>query len=102
MCLACWEIEGKPWERSEKVEQWRKPFDAAPSFGPLHIVVDDWNLDDENIRSCLSDTECTPDEIALCRALLDMTYGERWATAILSQWPAFDPSDPYAESSLRA
>jgi hypothetical protein len=49
-------------------------------FGPLHIAIEDWNLDDDNIAFCLKESEGHPDhEIAL--ALSRMSLPER-ATAL--------------------
>jgi len=94
MCLGCWEKEGKPFEWTENVRRWREPFATADEFGPLHIVVSDWNLDDEEIQYCFERASDTS-ERDLCAALLAMSTGERWATAILAQYPDFTV-DQYA------
>jgi hypothetical protein len=94
MCLSCWEKEGRPWEATDTARLWSEAFAEADPFGPLHVVVDDWNLDDENIQSCLDQTDPEPSEIErdLCLKLLEMTEGERWACAILADFPNFDPA----------
>jgi len=90
MCLGCWEDSGRPWLLTETVTRWAPVFSNADPFGPLHIVVEDWNLDDENIKYCRDKTHDLLEK-ALCSELLDMSEGERWATAILAEDPNFDP-----------
>jgi hypothetical protein len=89
--MGCWEEDGRPWEKTELAVKWARTFSEA-SCGPLHVVVDDWNLDDSNIASCRSYAETSAVERELCDALLSMSEGERYATAILADDPAFDPA----------
>ena len=91
MCLGCWERSGKPWLVTPAVDEWAPRFAEADPFGALHIVVDDWNLDDGSLRWCLDNAEEMADR-DLMTALLAMTRPERWAVAILADNPAFDPS----------
>ncbi len=44
--------------------------DDANSFGPLHIVVGDGNLEDEHIEFCLEQPGITPEEETLAEDLL--------------------------------
>jgi hypothetical protein len=92
MCLSCWDLEGRPFERTERAAVNAEAFAAADEFGPLHIIVSDWNLDDEDIQFCLKRSDLSASDRGLCEALLSMTEGERWATAILAENPNFDPS----------
>lgn len=87
MCLNCWEEEGKPYKVTDAVREWAPKFGAADEFGALHIVVSDWNLEDENLEFCKNYEGVTPDEVALMEAMQRMTWEERWATAILGQYP---------------
>lgn len=89
MCLGCWEEEGKPFAVTDAVRAWAPKFREADPFGALHIVVEDWNLDDENIAYCRRRADA--DETALLDALQSMSEGERWATAILAEQPDFRP-----------
>lgn len=89
MCLGCWESEGRPFAITDAVREWAPKFEAANPFGALHIVVDDWNLDDGNLEVCRADAD--PSEIELIDALQRMTWEERWATAILAEDPDFNP-----------
>ena len=88
--MGCWEDEGRPWLASELAKQWAPAFAAANHFGALHIVVEDWNLDDDDIAFCRAST-VDPADIALADALQKMSVPERWACAILSEEPAFSP-----------
>jgi hypothetical protein len=91
MCMGCWRDEGCPWLLTPAVEKWAPVFRETDPFGDCHIVIDDWNLSDGDIHSCLERTQ-DPAEKALCKALLAMSAGERWATAILADRPGFRPA----------
>ena len=73
------------------MDKWAPVFEAVDHYGAMHIVVDDWNLDDENIEFCMSDARLTDQEKSLALALLSMSEGQRWATAIRSEQPEFHP-----------
>ena len=90
MCLNCWDEEGRPYKVTDAVRQWAPRFAQTDEFGPLHIVVSDWNLEDDNINFCRKQKPSDA-EMALLNALAAMTLEERWATAILAQEPDFDP-----------
>jgi len=100
MSLTTWKEDGRPFTVTGRVRAAIPQWQEADPFGDLHIVVEDHNLDDEDIRRCLEVTipagQNKPRDIALCVALLKMTKGERWAVAILSENPGFNPDD-YAE-----
>ncbi len=78
---------------------------AAPLFrdadpcGDLHIVVCDWNLDDSSIKFCQGVAE-HPDDLELCRRLLDVSMPERWAIAITAESPVFDPKTYQSEEDV--
>ena len=54
-----------------------RDFLNADPFGALHIVVDDGNLEDKHILSCLEDPEITQSEIRLAYDLLAISVEER-------------------------
>lgn len=97
MCLGCWEEEGRPFKITEAVKTWAPVFGETNHYGAMHIVVDDWNLEDYNLESCRTYDGVTPREIELIDAMQAMTWEERWATAILADEPEFDPTT-YARS----
>lgn len=100
MCEMCWGEYGKPDIVNEKTETAlalvHQVYEAigGGAGGNLHIVLDDWNLEDEHIYSCLSgcgevesyfggqkfDTTPTIIERACGGAFLDMTLRERAST----------------------
>lgn len=56
--------------------------------GGLHIVLDDWNIEDEQIEWCLDNEHpLTPVEDECARLLLGMTFDQRAAT--LARWYGF-------------
>ena len=91
MCLGCYEREGSPRVVNEKTvaaaDAVGKVYEYSSVGGNAHIVLDDWNLDDHNIRWCLdvaiaensegdSDEKLAVEREALER-LLALTYEER-------------------------
>lgn len=52
MCCGCWEEYGKPQINDGQVQAaallvWHLEREGIPSLGPLHIHIDDWNIEDE-------------------------------------------------------
>lgn len=91
MCLGCWEDEGRPFNVTNAVKTWTPKFAEADEFGPLHIVVGDWNLDDGSLEFCRNLDDADDAEKALIDAMQAMSWEERWAVAILASYPDFDP-----------
>lgn len=91
MCLGCYEREGSPQIVNEKTVAAAaavgKVYEYSSVGGNAHIVLDDWNLDDHNIRWCIDvaiaeNSDGDPDEqLAVEREalerLLALTHGER-------------------------
>jgi hypothetical protein len=92
MCLACWEEEGRPFKVTEAVKRWAPVFAETNGFGAMHVVIEDWNLEDGNLEFCRACDGVTPREIELIDAIQAMTWEERWATAILAEDPGFTTS----------
>ncbi len=89
MCLGCWKAEGRPFKVTDAVRSLAPRFGAADPSGPLHVVRDDWNLDDDNLASCMADADASDDEKALMADMLKISWEERWAVAILGDYPDF-------------
>lgn len=59
MCLNCWEEAGSPTELPENADELIQLIkelyatEKGGTGGPLHIVLDDWNLEDDNIEWCM-------------------------------------------------
>lgn len=77
MCYGCWIDEGKPSNVTPSVLKAAPMIQEADEFGAMHIVVSDWNLEDDNVRFCLAEARLTPEERILGSLLLDMPYIER-------------------------
>ena len=56
MCYGCWEEYGKPQIDNEKVREaveWvREVYEYHSAGGGLHIILDDFNIEDEHIELC--------------------------------------------------
>lgn len=56
MCYACWTKLGRPAAVTPKIiaaaELVDDLYGLAPVGGNLHIVTDDWNIEDDHVRSC--------------------------------------------------
>jgi hypothetical protein len=76
---------------TDTVREWAPKFAEVNHLGAMHIVVEEWNLEDGHIKFCRNQIDATQAEIDLCNALQAMTWEERWATAITSEDSAFDP-----------
>lgn len=95
MCEGCWVEMGSPQivtDKTKRVAELVGQLYAMPGGGVggnLHIVTDDWNLEDEHIAYC-AETVATPDrayryddpaqlavEAEICALMKDMTEAER-------------------------
>lgn len=69
MCLSCWKEAGSPTELPENVDELIQLIkelyatEMGGAGGPLHIVLDDWNLEDDNIEWCLLRLTEHPEDI---------------------------------------
>lgn len=56
MCYGCWEEAGKPQIDNARVRAAvpliQAVYEHCPVGGNLHIVLDDWNLEDGNLEFC--------------------------------------------------
>lgn len=54
MCAGCWMSNGHPVVYNDRVAQAVDLINAlyrvAPTGGPLHVVVDDWNVEDGDLK----------------------------------------------------
>ena len=88
MCRACWVDYGSPAIRNDRVlaavAAIRELYELTASGGNLHVIVDDWNIDDEYFERDPCDEnywDADPEQLAVerrCFALLKaMTVDER-------------------------
>lgn len=106
MCYSCWEGAGKPRIDNEKTRALpalvEEVYEHNGVGGNLHVVLDDWNLDDHNLAFCeeqiakggyvSSDwpdephsTEQLAAEFLCLQALKAMTEEERYSGLALAQ-----------------
>lgn len=58
MCYSCWEDEGKPQIDTPAVRQAALAVErlhdhpAGCAGGAMHVVTDDWNIDDDSVGFC--------------------------------------------------
>lgn len=61
MCVTCWKYRGEPKIDTPEIRRVADLIkwvygEVSPVGGPLHIVIDDWNLDDGCIQWCIDNT----------------------------------------------
>lgn len=99
MCLSCWEDYGSHKLRSDKiknaVDAINKVYEYSLVGGNLHIVVDDWNIEDHNLLFCEKEISKEEDkeqrdvEQECFDILFSMTIEERNST-LYWQWEGWD------------
>lgn len=56
MCRNCWKQRGSPKIRNERIEKAVEAIAEVHKFhvtgGNLHIVIDDWNIEDRHVLFC--------------------------------------------------
>lgn len=85
MCVGCWEEEGSPSIVNERVVATAELLKRCHSYGACHIVVEDWNLEDEHIEHCLSEPQIDADEIAAMNALQALSLEERYSAMAICE-----------------
>lgn len=98
MCFRCYEEAGKPEIVNERTIAAAKLIDEVYEWscagGHLHIVVDDWNLEDENIEFCIGEMdknshELPPEAIEAERkcaaALMALSEDERYSAMAIHE-----------------
>lgn len=81
MCEACYLDYGAPVKITPAVLDILDDLAAADEFGGLHIIVDDWNLEDEHVEYCMTCEEASEEEKVLATRLRALDLPER-ATAL--------------------
>jgi hypothetical protein len=83
MCYGCYERYGCPTEKHENtdnaVELIRELYETHLTGGDLHIITDDWNLEDGHLDWCGDETK-DPLCIKILSLLKPMTIKERATT----------------------
>lgn len=55
MCYTCWDMAGFPYIENDATRKAVGMLSEVWGGGNLHMVVDDWNMEDEIIESCKRD-----------------------------------------------
>lgn len=94
MCIECWKELGKPKMRTPQIERCAELVDELYQFNPvgghLHIVTDDWNLEDHSVEFCRKyveeqePTEQTHVEAQIIQLMQPMSEEERGAVLAIS------------------
>lgn len=95
MCRACWEERGTPRIKSARVRALvpliRRVYDFDCVGGNLHVVLEDWNIEDEIIAQCWGAIVAEESqlkafaEVRCMEALLSCTLKERASALALYQ-----------------
>lgn len=78
MCYGCYEEAGKPLP-TEAAKALGVRLRDINEFGGCHIVVSDWNLDDDNIDFCMTYATTTDAEREVLTALKALPEDQRYA-----------------------
>lgn len=108
MCYGCYEEAGKPRVVTPETAKAAGLISMLNEFGPLHIIVSDWNLEDDNIAFCSGEEQTerywsgpmSDNDRALLRLLRTMTLEERVSAMALANgylMPNGDYAGPGAE-----
>ena len=102
MCLNCYQDYGSPRITTDATRHAARLIGEANPWGPLHIVVEDDNFDDEDLESCRTNvsTEGSDADKACFAALVEMTVAERVSAGAIAAGfiPAW-PSEAWPRSS---
>ena len=93
MCYQCWLERGFPRNDTPEVRRAARLiqslYEAHPSGGRLHIAVDDWNLEDDDLEFCgreTTDYEPLDDLERECLAALrGLSYNDRNAALAMQE-----------------
>ena len=89
MCGGCWDRHGRPQIQSPEVraaaEAVSAVYDESCVGGNLHIVIDDWNIEDDHIDWCENDAEMTAAEQECARLFRQLSEAERRSALALHE-----------------
>lgn len=95
MCFGCYERYGSPRIATDATRHAARLIKKADPFGPLHIVVEDDNLEDCHLEFCRSAVFTKGSEVdrACFSALIELSLDERVSAMAIAQeyipaWPS--------------
>lgn len=87
MCYSCYEEYGKPEIITDKTKLAASLIGLVVGSANLHIVIDDWNLDDDSVIWCIENSDLDEEEQMCLDNLFALTEDERAsAMAIAHGW----------------
>ena len=91
MCMDCWKHYGSPRMKNKKIEAAtiaiRNLYKDHIMGGDLHIVVDDWNLEDHHLKWCFKNKTAVWDDLHdKCYNALDILTVPQRASALKDEW----------------
>lgn len=84
MCYGCYIEAGSPTVMSQAVLAIAPRLRKADPYGACHIVVSDWNLEDEHIEFCRDEPEASDEDRTLMTDLLALSEDERHTAMALA------------------
>jgi hypothetical protein len=98
MCMSCFKAHVEEVGRTEVTDDMRAVlpliaavYEESCVGGNLHIVVDDWNIEDHHVKWCAEIPNLTAAEQACVDALLALTEAQRNEVMLLES--AYEESD---------
>lgn len=97
MCESCWAGYGSPKINTPAVIDMAARMKKEGGYGRFHIVIEDFNIDDDDIRFCrdeADDKPITDEEVRLANDMLAMTVEERASALALCDgyWSINEPT----------
>ncbi len=86
MCESCWAAEGSPTNLPKGWEALVRTARKIDPYGEFHIVVEDFNIEDHHIESCIKDSKLEF-ERAWGRKMLELSIEQR--AAVLAKMDKF-------------
>jgi len=79
VCEGCWREYGSPREINARVLEASRLAEKCDEYGPLHILIDDWNLENDHFPFLRAEAEKVgaKDDLALLDMLAPMSEDER-------------------------
>jgi len=94
MCINCWKERGAPKIDNSNVREAVRQIDRVYHFhsagGGLHIVLDDFNIDDDDLDWCLNKGRLSSVERRCASHLRKMTVSERASAVGFHYWHGKD------------
>ena len=87
MCQGCWEDHGSPTELPHDGLALAEAAKDVDAFGAFQIVVDDFNVEDHHLDSCISSPDALDHEVAWGKRMRELTVAQR--AAVLGKMDGF-------------